>query len=173
MTRLSLLRGLLAFSIVSTALHYTHNFVRVSDYPGGFPGDTGVQVAIVVFWPLLTAVGLLGYRLYREGRWYPAHVCLAVYSLTGITTLGHFLAGNPDIPPFFYATIFTDGLAGLSILGFVVVSALRRDAPRARRRRAEPRSIASRGRRMSVPPRGGVRRTVMGFCCSTTAIDHG
>src|SRR3954454_3911168 len=129
--RLSVLRALLAFSVVSTGLHYTHNFVKVDDYPGGFPGDTAVQVAIVVFWPLLTAVGLLGYRLYRSGRLYPAHVCLAVYSLTGITTLGHFLAGNPDIPAFFYATIFTDGIAGLSLLAFVVVSARRRGAPRA------------------------------------------
>jgi len=126
--RLTLLRAILAFSIVSTALHYTHNFVKVDEYPGGFPGDTAIQVAIIVFWPLLTAVGLAGYRLYSERRYYPAHICLAVYSLTGITTLGHFLNGTPDIPAFFYATIFTDGLAGLSILAFVVVSA--RSAPR-------------------------------------------
>ena len=116
------LRALLAFSIVSTALHYTHNLVAASDYPGA-GGSVAAQVGIVVLWPLLTAVGLLGYRLYRQGRLYPAHVCLAIYSLTGISTLGHFLAGSPDVPPFFYATLFTDGLAGLSILGFVVVSA--------------------------------------------------
>ena len=119
---LRILRALLAFSIVSTALHYTHNFVAASDYPGA-GGSVAAQVAIVALWPLLTAIGLLGYRLYREGRLYPAHVCLAIYSFTGISTLGHFLAGSPDIPPFFYATIFTDGLAGFAILGFVVVSA--------------------------------------------------
>jgi hypothetical protein len=121
--RLSILRVLLAFSIVSTGLHYTHNFVKADEYPGA--GGTATRVAIVVFWPLLTAIGLYGYRLYRDGRLYPAHVCLAIYSLTGISTLGHFLAGNPDVPPFFYATLFTDGLAGLSILAFVVVSATR------------------------------------------------
>ena len=120
---LRILRALLAFSIVSTGLHYTHNFVKVDEYPGGFPGQTAIQVAIVVVWPLLTVVGLYGYRQYREGRLYRAHVALAVYSVTGISTLGHFLSGNPDIPPFFYATLFTDGLAGLSILAFVVVSA--------------------------------------------------
>src|SRR3954466_4823349 len=121
--RLSILRALLAFGIVSTGLHYTHNFVKVDEYPGGFPGDTVVQIAIVVLWPLLTAVGLYGYRLYREGRYYPAHVCLALWSFLGITTLGHFLAGNPDIPPVFYATIFTDGLSGFAMLAFVVTSA--------------------------------------------------
>jgi hypothetical protein len=119
---LRILRVLLVFSVVSTALHYTHNFVAASDYPGPASG-VAAQVAIVVFWPLLTAIGLLGYRLYARGRLYPAHVCLAIYSVTGISTLGHFLSGSPDIPPFFYATIFTDGLAGFAILGFVVVSA--------------------------------------------------
>jgi hypothetical protein len=119
---LRILRALLAFSLVSTAVHYTHNFVAAGDYPGLVP-SVAVQVAIVAFWPLLTAIGLLGYRLYAQGRLYPAHVCLAIYSITGISTLGHFLGGTPAIPPFFYATIFTDGLAGLSILAFVVVSA--------------------------------------------------
>ena len=118
---LRLLRALLAFSIVSTALHYTHNFVAASDYPG--PSSGAVQVAIVVFWPALTAIGLLGYRLYARGRLYPAHVCLAIYSFTGISTLGHFLAGTPQIPAFFFVTIFTDGLSGFAILAFVVVSA--------------------------------------------------
>ena len=121
--RLAILGAILTFSIVSTAIHYTHNFVKVDSYPGGFPGDTVVQIGIVLLWPVLTAVGLYGYRLYSEGRLYPAHVCLALYSFLGITTLGHFLNGSPDIPAFFYATIFTDGIAGLSMLGFVVASA--------------------------------------------------
>ena len=121
--RTTILRAILAFSIVSTALHYTHNFVSVGDYPSGFVGNTGIQVAIVVFWPLLTAIGLLGYRLYARRRHYPAHVALAIYSITGISTLGHFLNGTPKIPAFFFATIFTDGLAGLAVLTFVVLSA--------------------------------------------------
>jgi hypothetical protein len=121
--RLSILKGILAFSIASTALHYTHNFVKVDQYPGGFPGETVVQIGIILLWPALTAAGLYGYRMYRERRFYAAHVCLAVYSILGITTLGHFLGGNPRIPAFFYATIFTDGLAGLATLAFVVASA--------------------------------------------------
>jgi hypothetical protein len=120
--RTTILRAILAISVVSTALHYTHNFVAASDYPGPVP-SVAVQVAIVLFWPVLTAIGLLGYRLYREGRLYPAHVCLAIYSVTGISTLGHFLSGTPKIPAFFFGTIFTDGLAGLSVLAFVVASA--------------------------------------------------
>jgi len=123
--RLTLLKGILAASMLSTAIHYTHNFVAVSSYPG--PGGsfyTVVRVAIVVAWPLLTAIGVTGYRRYRERRYREARVCLAVYSLTGLATMGHFIYGNPRIPAFFYATLFTDALAGLAVLAFVAWSAV-------------------------------------------------
>jgi hypothetical protein len=80
-------------------------------------------MAIVVAWPLLTLIGLIGYRRYRERRYREAHVCLAVYSITGIVTLGHFFYGNPRIPAFFYATLFTDALTGIAMLTFVLWSA--------------------------------------------------
>jgi hypothetical protein len=131
--RLTLLGAILAASVLSTAIHYTHNFVAVNRYPG--PGGgfyTAVRVAIVVAWPLLTAIGLVGYRRYRERRYREAHVCLSVYSLTGLATMGHFIYGNPKIPAFFYATLFTDALAGLAVLAFVLWSA-NTMKPRARR----------------------------------------
>ncbi len=127
----TVLKAILAASMLSTAIHYTHNFVAVSHYPG--PGGsfyTVVRVAIVVGWPLLTAIGLIGYRRFREDRHREARVCLAVYSLTGLATMGHFLYGNPKIPAFFYATLFTDALAGLAVLAFVLWSA-QADEPRA------------------------------------------
>src|SRR5918992_897216 len=106
---LGVLRMLLAFSILSTAAHYAHNFAAIDSYPGG---GTGQQVLIAISWPLLTAIGLYGYRLYADGRRRHAHACLLIYSLTGLVTPGHFLAGEPDIPLFFYVTIFTDFAAG-------------------------------------------------------------
>jgi hypothetical protein len=121
---LTVLKAILAASMLSTAIHYTHNFIAVNRYPG--PGGsfyTVVRVAIVLGWPLLTAIGLLGYRRYREARYQEARVCLAVYSLTGLATMGHFVYGNPHIPAFFYATLFTDALAGLAVLAFVLWSA--------------------------------------------------
>jgi hypothetical protein len=120
------LRLILGFSIVSTALHYTHNFVAVEDYPGS---GTGIQVAIVLSWPLLTAIGLYGYRLYTEGRLREAHICLLLYAPLGLLTPAHFLSGDPDIPAVFYASIFTDGLAGLAVVGFVAWSAARAATP--------------------------------------------
>jgi hypothetical protein len=119
--RTKLLKWLIAFSLISTSIHFTHNFAEVGEYPSQFAGWT-VQVAIVLSWPILTAIGIRGYLLYREGRRQAAHRYLAAYSVLGISTLGHFLEGTPDVPAFFFATIFTDGLAGLSILAFVLLS---------------------------------------------------
>jgi hypothetical protein len=121
--RLTVLKTILAASILSTAIHYTHNFIAVDQYPGPKGSFyTVVRVAIVVGWPLLTWIGLMGYRRYREGRYREAHVCLVVYSFTGLATMGHFLYGNPRIPGFFYATLFTDAIAGLAVLAFVLWS---------------------------------------------------
>lgn len=64
-----LLRVLLALSIASTAIHYTHNLIEAGEYPP-------------------------------------------------ISTIGHFLAPAPDIPPFFFVTIFTDFLTGMAMLVF-------------------------------------------------------
>lgn len=112
---------IVALNLLSTAVHFTHNFVMADSYPTFFPfvNATAYQVAIVVFWPLLTALGLWGYRLYREGETWRPRVLLVVYSQLGMSTPGHFFGGNPDIPPFFYATLFTDFLAGAALLVFV------------------------------------------------------
>jgi hypothetical protein len=116
------LRLLIAFSVLSTAAHYSHNLFQIDSYPGG---GTVQQVLIVLSWPLLTAIGLYGYRLYVRGDLRRAHACLLIYSLTGLITPLHFVSGEPDIPAFFYATIFTDFLAGAAIVAFVVWSASR------------------------------------------------
>jgi uncharacterized membrane protein YoaK (UPF0700 family) len=123
-TSVNLLRAILGFSILSTGIHYTHNFVEVDQYPQSGIGisNSAIQVAVLVSWPLLTAIGLYAYRQYAAGRYDRANVPLLIYSLTGLVTLGHFLDGVPDIPPLFFATIFTDFLAGLAVAGFAIWS---------------------------------------------------
>jgi hypothetical protein len=121
--RIKLLRGLITFSVLSTAIHFTHNFFYVDEYPqASYASNTLTQIGVIVLWPLLTAAGLYGYRLYKERRYTPANLLIGLYSALGLITPLHFTAGNPDIPPFFYATIFTDGLAGLSLLAFALFS---------------------------------------------------
>lgn len=116
------LRLIIVFNLLSTAVHYTHNFVMAECYPAVFPfvNATAYRVGIIVFWPLLTALGLRGYRLYKEGNTRRSRPLLVAYAMLGFTTLGHFWGGNPDIPPFFYATLFTDFLAGSALLAFVI-----------------------------------------------------
>ena len=121
--RLMLLRWILGFGIASTALHFTHNFVEIDQYPDDLVSGDVVRVAILAFWPLFTLVGLAGYRFYAQRSYERAHACLAAYSFFALTTLGHFLDGTPDIAPFWFATIFTDALAGLAMLSFVIWSA--------------------------------------------------
>ena len=118
----STLRLLLGAAIVSTAVHYTDNYVNVDDFPQ--PGWVDKPV-VVVSWLLLTAIGLLGYRLYADGRFFAAHALLAVYSYTGLSSLGHYLYGVPD-PLVRNVSIVADGLTGGAILAFVIWSASRR-----------------------------------------------
>jgi hypothetical protein len=120
--RLTVLRWILAFGIISTGLHFTHNFVAIDQYPDDLVGGTVVQVAIVLFWPLFTGIALYAYRLYGQGRGRDAHPFLLAYAFFCLTTLGHFLDGSPDIAPFWFATIFTDALAGVAVLAFTVSS---------------------------------------------------
>jgi hypothetical protein len=120
--RQTILGWILAFGILSTGLHFTHNFVAIDQYPDGLVGGAVVQPAILLFWPLFTAAAIYAYRLYSQGRYREAHPLLLAYAFFGLTTLGHFLDGSPDIAPFWFATIFTDALAGLMVLAFTIAS---------------------------------------------------
>ena len=120
--RLRVVQGLMAFAVFSTAAHFTHNFVEIDNYPDGVVGGGTVRVAILVTWPLFTGIGLWSVRLYARGSHRQAHAGLLAYALMPLTTPGHFLDGSPDIPAFWFATIFTDALAGLGIVIFVALS---------------------------------------------------
>lgn len=118
---MALLRVLPAAAIASSALHYTHNFVMASMYPPVpplFPTPTAYRIGIVFAWPLLTGVALWGYAQYVAGQMRRAGWAFVVYSIVGIATIGHFLGGSPDIPAFFFITIFTDFLTGTAMLLF-------------------------------------------------------
>jgi hypothetical protein len=120
------LRVILGFTLLSTALHYTHNVVRAQDYPQiqGI-GILATQVLVAFGWVLFTTFGALGYRDYRNGRYWRALAFLLVYSLSGLASAGHFLVGTLQIPAFWYATVFTDALSSLALWIFVCWAAIR------------------------------------------------
>ena len=125
---------IIAFNVVSTALHYTHNYLQIEHYPpADFATNHTIQIAILISWPVLTVVGVLGLWLYHRGLRPVAYACLIAYSTLGLATLGHFTEGSPHIPVFWYATIFTDALGGLAVLAFIAWSLLTSDQAAARR----------------------------------------
>ena len=125
MNRAIYLKAILAFGIVTTAVHFTHNFVKIEDYPDSFIPDWVVQTAIVASWPLFTWIAIRGYRLYVEDGIGAARPWLLWYAAWTLFSLGHFTEGNPDVPPVFYATIFTDVLAGVLLAAFLIADARR------------------------------------------------
>lgn len=122
---ITLLRVLLAAAIASTAIHYTHNFVMASMYPPlppTFPNAFAFQIGIAVAWPLLTGVAIWGYARYVAGHMRQAGWAFVVYSVLGVSTIGHFLGPSPDIPTLFFVTIFTDFLTGTAMLVFGIAT---------------------------------------------------
>ncbi len=123
-----LLATILTASILTTAIHYTHNYIEVRHYPQSsfLPiGYDGTRLLLAPAWVALTTTGALGFWLYLRGTIWAAWACLAMYSFTGISSLIHFIDGSPHISSFWYATIFTDALAGFAVLGFVYVGVTR------------------------------------------------
>lgn len=118
---LRLLAVLIGLGILSTGIHYWHNFAMADSYPPIGPIDSlAYQIGIAVFWPLCTALALRGYWLYAHGRNREAQPALYGYVPLGLTTPLHFVGGVPDIPAFFMVTVFTDFLTAFSVLLFAL-----------------------------------------------------
>ncbi|MBN6034991.1 hypothetical protein [Amycolatopsis sp. 195334CR] len=116
-----ILRWVLLGSLLTTGLHYAHNTIRAEDYP---PVEGMSLLATRIFvgagWFLFAAFALLAFVAYQRRRYWAANAYLLVFSLSGLASLGHFLFGVPDIPAFWFATIFTDLLSSLVVWAFVV-----------------------------------------------------
>ncbi len=115
-----ILKGLLTFSIIATLIHFTDNYLYFEHYP---QPDWISQFGVIRGWFVWTAVGVLGYWLYKNQRYALAHLSLLIYAFCGLSSLGHYLYGGmSEFSPKMHALILTDGLAGAGILGFVLWS---------------------------------------------------
>lgn len=127
--RVTALAVIIVWNVVSTTVHYAHNFVMAQHYPPVypfFPNELAYRIGIAVFWPVLTVIGIRAFLRYRAGKVRGVAIALAAYSLLGFTTIFHFAGGVPHIPPFFFATIFTDFLGGCALLVFAAYVARER-----------------------------------------------
>jgi hypothetical protein len=123
--RLAVLTAVLGASLVSTAVHYTDNYIAFDSYPGS---DSISRIEVPISWVVLTAIGIAGYVLYRRGRYRPAHVLLGAYALTGLTTPLHYTEGSPaDLTVWRNISIMGDGVIGAAVLAVVLWSWSTRD----------------------------------------------
>ena len=122
---MTLLRLLVGGLLVSTAIHYTDNWLSVEDYAP----ETGLIAdnpwLVPVAWVLFAAIGIAGYRAYARGPSTTAHVLLAVFSVAGISTFGHLFYEGNDFAPWQWASVVADGVLGLAVLALALWSASR------------------------------------------------
>ena len=121
-TPFTVLRVLLTVGIAESFVHYLDNTVRYSDYTGPNPPAVTSWIAqwmIPVSWVLFTAVGLLGYRRFRQGRLSEAAAYLAIYSVSGLISIGHYVGISiNDLSAFQNTFVFLDIALGFAMLSF-------------------------------------------------------
>lgn len=120
--RYLVLKLLIIACIISTAIHFTDNYLYIEKYP---QPDWITASSIYISWVIWTAIGVTGYRLYKSGKFSLAYLFLVIYSFCGLGSLGHYLYGAmSEFSMKMHLFIITDGLTGLAILGFTLWSAL-------------------------------------------------
>ena len=128
---MNVLRLLLAALLISTAVHYTDNWLSMEHYAPtmGFLPDNPWLVPLT--WTLFAAVGIWGYREYNRGPSTRAHVLLATFSVSGISTFAHLAYEGNDFAAWQWVSVLADGVTGLALLAFVLWSASRVRPPAA------------------------------------------
>jgi hypothetical protein len=115
-------------TIALTAFHFTDNIVNVDQYPrpDALSGEA-IQIAGLIFWPVMAAVGIAGYRADRRGNFQIAHPFLIAFSSLGLISLLHFTSAPPDeLTTRGLVSVVIDGVMGFTVLGVTLWSILAR-----------------------------------------------
>jgi hypothetical protein len=122
MNRTKILLSIMVFNLTSTWLHYTDNAIYVNRYPEpNWFTTIGVFITIAI----MTPIGLLGYWLYRQSRFRLSYMVLGIYSITSISSPGHYLfPGVMAMTAKMHALILLDALAGSLLIGFILWSSM-------------------------------------------------
>ena len=114
-------------TIAVTLFHFTDNAVNLEDYPRASWQPDWFAAVVVGAWFLYTAVGVLGYRLYRDGRFGAAHTSLIVYGYLVLSSLGHFIYGSPgELTTVGLVSVLVDTAAGSVVIAVAVWSLVAR-----------------------------------------------
>jgi hypothetical protein len=123
---------LLLLAIPLSLIHYTDNYLAFDLYPpGSLLGIEVTRDSIWISWLVFVASGVAGYLLYRRRRFATAGVLLAVYSVSGLISIGHYAEpGMSELAWWRHVSIWIDITLGAAVLAFAFWST----APGPRRR---------------------------------------
>lgn len=109
--------AIVVLNLISTWLHYTDNALFLNQYPGPtWFTPIGVLATVIV----MTPIGILGYWLYTQRSFWAAYVLLGVYSVTSVSSPGHYLF--PMLTPMslkMHGLIWLDAISGLLLITFL------------------------------------------------------
>jgi hypothetical protein len=115
-----ILLAILALNLISTWLHYIDNALFLNQYPGpDWFTPSGILATVIV----MTPVGLFGHWLYRRRSLWLAYLLLGAYSITSVSSPGHYLF--PMVAPMslkMHGLIWFDAISGASLIGFLLWS---------------------------------------------------
>jgi hypothetical protein len=115
------LLALLIVNLVSTLVHYTHNFIFFNSYPA--PNWMNMH-HICIAWLILTPFAIVGYFLYAKHKYWLAYLCLFVYSNAGAASMGHYFYGSINSMSIrMNLSIMSDVIAGIALDLFLFWSA--------------------------------------------------
>jgi hypothetical protein len=118
----SLVLLMLVFCAASLA-HFVHNGIYLHEYPNlpAWLTSTGVYAS----WSAMTAVGALGYWLYRRSSRVMGLVAIAIYAGLGFAGLDHYVVAPIGAHSMgMNVTILSEVVAAAALLIFVVFQAL-------------------------------------------------
>ena len=81
--------GLISLNVIASVFHYAHYFVYFRTYPNELDWLSPPRVDLV--WFLITAVGVVGYLLFKRHRYLWSFPLLYLYAILGLGSLGHYL----------------------------------------------------------------------------------
>ena len=116
------LLAILLFSIAITSIHYTDNALFVNDYPEPKWITTS---GVFITWGVMTLIAAIAYWLYRQQYFWFSYLLLGIYSVTGLSSPTHYFYGAmSQFSSKMHLFIWSDAIAGLAVVAFIVWSAL-------------------------------------------------
>ena len=117
---------LVGTAVVLSLGHYADNYLNYDLYPQGPDAVLTITRDMVwISWLVFVAFAYAAWRLWRRGSIRAAAVCLAVFSISGLVSLGHYSApGMSELAAWRHVFIWVDITLGAAILAYALRAAL-------------------------------------------------